>query len=65
MKSFFEFAIDFVTGGFFNYLGALVRKPFNKKSYAQLAEENLSNTIGMLVMTVILFVTYAYFKLRL
>jgi hypothetical protein len=62
MKGFFEFAFDFITGGFFNYLGALARKPFSKKTYKLLAEETMSNNIGMLVMTIFLFIAYAYYK---
>ncbi len=42
MKHFFEFAVDFITGGFFNYLGASARKPFSKKTYNQLAEETIA-----------------------
>ena len=62
MKNFFENFLDFITGGFFNYLGAMARKPFSKKTFVQLVEERLSNTIGMVVMTVLIAIAYAYYK---
>jgi len=65
MKNFFENFLDFITGGFFNYLGAMARKPFSKKNFMQLAEERLSNTIGMVVMTVLIAIAYAYYKYSL
>lgn len=65
MKNFLEQLLDIFTGGFFNYLGALFRKPFVKRSYSELVKETQSNNIGMMVMTVILLLTFAYFKFSL
>jgi len=65
MKNFFENFLDFITGGFFNYLGAIARKPFSKKTFLQLVEERLSNTIGMVVMTVLIAIAFGYYKYSL
>ena len=65
MKNFFENFLDFITGGFFNYLGALARKPFSKKTFPQLVEEKQSNNVGMLVMTLLLAIAYGYYKYSL
>jgi len=54
--------LDFITGGFFNYIGALVRLPFEKEPYSKLAEENISNTYGMFVTTVLLLAFFAYIR---
>jgi hypothetical protein len=54
MNQFF----DFITGGFFNYLGAIVRLPFSKEKFSTLVEETQSNNYGMLVMTIILFTVF-------
>ena len=62
MKNFFDRFLDLITGGFFNYLGALVRLPFSKKKYAVLADEALSNSMGMLVMTILLFGVFAWIR---
>ncbi|MBI3138473.1 MAG: hypothetical protein HYZ15_07815 [Sphingobacteriales bacterium] len=59
MNSFF----DFITGGFFNYLGAAWRKMYLKEKYSLLVKENLSNSYGMLIMTVILFIFFILIKL--
>ena len=58
MNKFF----DLLTGGFFNYIGALIRLPFEKEPYNKLVEENISNTYGMLVTTVLLFAIFAFIK---
>lgn len=34
IKSFLNEFIDFITGGFFNYLGAAVRVLFSKKKFS-------------------------------
>jgi hypothetical protein len=54
--------LDFITGGFFNYIGAIVRLPFSKEKFATLVEENQSNNYGMLVMTILLFAVFVYIK---
>jgi len=54
--------IDFITGGFFNYIGAAWRKLFSKEKFLVLVEENLSNSTGMLIMTVLLFILFALIK---
>jgi len=58
MNNFF----DFITGGFFNYIGAAWRKLFSKEKFSVLAKENLSNSIGMLIVTVLIFVLFAIIK---
>jgi hypothetical protein len=55
--------LDFITGGFFNYIGAAWRKLFQREKYAVLVRENLSNSYGMLIMSVILFVFFVIIKL--
>lgn len=65
MKNFFETFLDLITGGFFNYLGAAARKPFSKKTFTQLIEEKQSNNIGMVVMTMLLAIAFAYYKYSL
>jgi hypothetical protein len=62
MKNFLNDFIDFITGGFFNYMGAAVRFPFSKKKFSSLAEERLSNSVGMLVMTILLIGLFLYIK---
>jgi len=61
MKDIFEKLLDFFSGGFFNIIGATVRAPFSQTKFKDLVEENLSNSIGMLVMTIVLFAVFAYF----
>jgi len=61
MNDFF----DFITGGFFNYIGALVRLPFSKKKYSELVEETQSNNIGMLVTVILFFGVFVYIKLSI
>jgi hypothetical protein len=63
MKNFFDFFFDFITGGIFNYLGAIIRLPFSKEKFSVLAEESLSNSIGMFVSAIILFLVFAYIYL--
>lgn len=58
MNNFF----DFITGGFFNYLGAFVRLPFSKEKFSTLVEETQSNNYGMLVMTVILIIAFVIIR---
>jgi hypothetical protein len=41
MKGFF----GFITGEFFNYIGAIFRLPFSKKKYTVLPEETRHNNI--------------------
>lgn len=62
MKNFFENFLDFITGGFFNYLGAMARAPFSKRSFKELVPETLSNNIGMVVMTILLAILYFIYK---
>jgi len=62
MKIFFEFFIDFITGGIFNYLGAAIRLPFSKKKYMALAEETQSNNIGMLATAILLLFVFIYIR---
>jgi hypothetical protein len=65
MKNFFNDLIDFITGGFFNYIRAAVRVPFPKKKFSALAEEQLSNSAGMLFMTILFIVLFLYIKLSI
>jgi len=65
MKNFFDFFIDFITGGMFNYIGALLRLPFSKKKFSVLAEDTLSNNIGMLATAILLFLFVVYIKFSL
>ncbi len=58
MNNFF----DFITGGFFNYIGAAWRKLFSKEKFNVLAKENLSNNIGMLIVTILIFALFAVIK---
>jgi len=60
MKNFLDFFFDFITGGCFNYLGAIIRLPFSKEKFAVIVEESLSNSIGMLASAIILFLVFAY-----
>ena len=64
-KDLFSKFIDFITGGFFNVLGAAVRLPFSGKKYSELLEESTSNWLGMAVITVILLTLYFIYKLSL
>jgi hypothetical protein len=64
VKDIFSQFIDFITGGFFNVLGAVVRLPFSKKKYGQLLEEPTSNYLGMVVMTIILLGLYLSIQYR-
>jgi len=61
MNDFF----DFITGGFFNYIGAAWRKLFSKERFSVLVKENLSNSIGMLIVTVFILVLFAIIKFML
>jgi hypothetical protein len=65
MKNFLIEFIDFITGGFFNYIGAAARLPFSKKKFTSLAEERLSNSVGMLVMTILLIALFLYIKISI
>lgn len=65
MKDFFDQFLDFITGGFFNHLGALVRLAFSEKKYPELLKENLSNSIGMVVMTILLFGLFAWIRYQI
>jgi hypothetical protein len=65
MKNFLNEFIDFITGGFFNYLGAGVRVFFSKKKFSSLIHEKQSNYTGMLIMTVILFALFLWIKLSI
>jgi hypothetical protein len=65
MKNFFDFFIDFITGGVFNYLGAIIRLPFSKKKFSVLAEDTLSNNFGMFATAVIFFIFLIYLKFSL
>jgi hypothetical protein len=65
MKNFFDNFLDFITGGFFNVVGAAARSFFSKKKYSQLLEETISNYVGMTIFTVILLGFFFYIKLRL
>ena len=62
VDSFLNF-LEFITSDIFNYIGALARKPFIKKSYNQLVNETMSNHIGMLVLGIITFIIFAYIKI--
>jgi hypothetical protein len=59
MKNFFDFFFDFITGGCFNYLGAITRLPFSKEKFSVLVKETLSNSIGMFASAIILFLVFA------
>jgi hypothetical protein len=59
MKNFLDFFFDFITGGMFNYLGAMIRVPFSKEKFSVLVKEALSNSIGMFASAIILFVIFA------
>jgi len=65
MKSFLDFFLDFITGGCFNYLGAIIRLPFSKEKFSVLVEDKLSNSIGMFASAVILFIFFAFVYLSL
>lgn len=54
---------DFITGGFFNYLGAASGKLYLKEKYSDLVRENLSNSYGMLITTIGLFIFFVLIKL--
>lgn len=58
MNNFF----DFITGGFFNYIGAAWRKLFSKEKFSVLVKKNLSNSIGMLIVTVWILILFAFIK---
>ena len=58
MKNFFDFFFDFISGGGFNYIGAIIRLPFSKKKFSVLVEESLSNSIGMFASAIILFLVF-------
>jgi hypothetical protein len=62
MKNFFGSFLDFITGGFFNVVGAAARSLFSKKKYAQLFEEPMSNYVGMAIFTLILLAVFVYIK---
>ncbi|MBL7740450.1 MAG: hypothetical protein JNK14_14630 [Chitinophagaceae bacterium] len=63
MKNFLDEFIDFITGGFFNYLGAAARILFTKEKFSVLVKEKQSNHTGMLVMSSILFGLFLWIKL--
>ncbi len=63
MKNFLNGFFEFITGGFFNYIGAAVRVLFSKKKYQELVQEPFSNYMGMFVLTIILFIFFLYIKL--
>ncbi|MBL7742404.1 MAG: hypothetical protein JNN00_02915 [Chitinophagaceae bacterium] len=63
MKNFLDEFIDFITGGFFNYLGAAVRSLFSKEKFSSLVKEKQSNYVGMLVMTILLFALFLRIRL--
>ena len=65
MKNFLNEFIDFITGGFFNYIGAAVRVLFSKKKFSVLARERLSNSVGMLVITILLIGLFLWIKLSI
>jgi hypothetical protein len=54
--------IDFITGGFFNYLGAGWRKLFSKEKYSVLVEEDLSNSYGMMISAILFLAALVYIK---
>ena len=58
MKNFFDFFFDLISGGGFNYIGAIIRLPFSKKKFSVLVEESLSNSIGMFASAIILFLVF-------
>jgi len=62
MKNFFDSFLDFITGGFFNVVGAAARFLFSKKRYSQLLEETMSNYVGMAIFALILLALFAYIK---
>jgi hypothetical protein len=55
MKNFFDFFFDFISGGAFNYIGAIIRLPFSKERFSVLVKETLSNNIGMFTTAILLF----------
>ncbi|HEY6502910.1 MAG TPA: hypothetical protein VIZ28_02940 [Chitinophagaceae bacterium] len=63
MKNFLDHFIDFITGGFFNYLGAAARVLFSDEKFSTLVKEKQSNYVGMLVMTIFLFGLFLWIKL--
>ena len=65
MKNIPDSFLDFITGGFFNVIGAIARKLFSKRKYSDLVEEPLSNYIGMVVFTFFLLGGYFYLKMKL
>jgi hypothetical protein len=65
MKDFLNGFIDFITGGFFNYIGAAARVLFSGKKFSSLVKEKQSNYVGMLVMTVLLFGLFLRIKLSI
>jgi len=65
MRNFLDNFLDFITGGFFNVVGAAARRLFSKKKYSQLLEETMSNYVGMAIFTLILLAFFFYIKLRI
>jgi hypothetical protein len=65
MRNFLDEFIDFITGGFFNHLGATVRILFSKRKYSELVQEKLSNYMGMFIMTIFLLILYVWYKLSI
>jgi hypothetical protein len=63
VKNFFEHLVDFITGGFFSYVGAAVRILFVEEKFSSLVKDPMSNNIGMLVLTILLFGVVLYIKL--
>jgi hypothetical protein len=60
MNDFF----DFITGGFFNHIGAAWRKLFSKEKYSVLVQETLSNSIGMFIFTVFLLLVFVVIRFK-
>jgi hypothetical protein len=65
MKNFLDFFWDFITGGIFNYIGAIIRLPFSKEKFPVLLKDTLSNNIGMFATAIIFFVFLIYLKFSL
>jgi len=65
MKNFLNEFIDFITGGFFNYIGAAARILFSKKKFSSLVQEKQSNYVGMLIMTLLLFGLFLWIKMSI
>jgi hypothetical protein len=62
MKNSLNNFFDFITGGFFNYIGAGVRVLFTNRKFSSLLKDTMSNYVGMMVMGILLLALFLYIK---